>query len=145
VLSADAGDFRKYFRKYPSSPPNPSNHSNISLRAEKSHGTTVSARQSFAGCSIADDTKSALPLVCNDVKPVRRPRSGESGPSPHRHHAEPGVEVYVDVQNQAAWPSGKCAKFSYGSRDNRDAGFNFDPQVIAVADKMLLHRLDCLD
>jgi hypothetical protein len=30
--------FRKYFRKYPSSPPNPSNHSNISLRAEKATG-----------------------------------------------------------------------------------------------------------
>jgi hypothetical protein len=25
------------------------------------------------------------------------------------------------------------------------AGFNFDPQVIAVAEEILLHRLDCLD
>jgi hypothetical protein len=70
---------------------------------------------------------------------------GRSGRSPYRHHAEPGVEVYVDVQNQAAWPSGKRAKFSYGPRDNRNAGFNFDPQIIAIADEKLLHRLDCLD
>jgi hypothetical protein len=51
----------------------------------------------------------------------------------------------VDVQNQVAWPSGKGAKFSDGPCNNRDAGFNFDPQVIAVAKKMLLHLLDCLD
>jgi hypothetical protein len=67
-----------------------------------------------------------------------------SGRSPYRHHAQPGVEVYVDVQNQLAGPSGKRAKFSHGPCDNRDAGFNFDPQVIAVAEEMLLHRLDCL-
>ena len=24
-------------------------------------------------------------------------------------------------------------------------GFNFDPQIIAIADEKLLHRLDCLD
>ena len=65
--------------------------------------------------------------------------------SPYRHHAEPGVEVYVDVQNQGAWPSGKRAKFSHGPCDNRDAEFNFDPQIVAVAEEMLLHRLDCLD
>ena len=29
-----------------------------------------------------------------------------SGRSPHRHHAEPGVEVYVDVQDQVAGPIG---------------------------------------
>ena len=29
--------------------------------------------------------------------------------------------------------------------DNWDTGFNFNPQVIAVAEEMLLHRLDCLD
>ena len=77
----------------------------------------------------------------------RKPRSGtgRSGRSPYRHRTEPGVEVYVDVQNQAAWPSGKRAKFSYGPRDNRNAGFNFDPQIIAVAEEKLLHRLDCLD
>ena len=34
--------------------------------------------------------------------------------SPYRHNAEPEVEVYVDVQNQGAWPSGKRAKFSHG-------------------------------
>jgi hypothetical protein len=45
----------------------------------------------------------------------------------------------VHVQNQAAWPTGNRAKFSHGPRDNRDAGFNFDPQVIAVAKEMLLH------
>ena len=39
----------------------------------------------------------------------------------------------MHVQNQAAWPTGNRAKFSHGPRDNRDAGFNFDPQVIAVA------------
>jgi hypothetical protein len=55
------------------------------------------------------------------------------------------LEVYVDVQNQGAWPSGKRAKFSHGPCDNRDAEFNFDPQIIAVAEEMLLHRLDCLD
>ena len=26
-----------------------------------------------------------------------------------------------------------------------DAGFNFDPEVIAVTEEMFLHRLDCLD
>ena len=51
----------------------------------------------------------------------------------------------MDVQNQAAWPSGKRAKFSDGPRDNRDVGFNFDPQIVAIAEEMLLHRLDCLD
>ena len=51
----------------------------------------------------------------------------------------------MDVQNQGAWPSGKRAKFSHGPCDNRDAEFNFDPQIIAVAEEMLLHRLDCLD
>ena len=56
-----------------------------------------------------------------------------------------GVEVYVDVQNQPAWPSGKRAKFSGGPCNNQDTGFNFDPQVIAVAEEMFLHRLDCLD
>jgi len=49
------------------------------------------------------------------------------------------------VQNQLAWPSGKRAKFSHGPCDNRDAESNFDPQVIAVAKEMFLHRLDCLD
>jgi hypothetical protein len=39
----------------------------------------------------------------------------------------------VDVQNQGAWPSGKRAKFSHGPCDNRDAEFNFDPQIIAVS------------
>ena len=39
----------------------------------------------------------------------------------------------MHVQNQAAWPTGIRAKFSHGPRDNRDAGFNFDPQVIAIA------------
>ena len=48
----------------------------------------------------------------------------------------------MDVQNQGAWPSGKRAKFSHGPCDNRDAEFNFDPQIIAVAEEMLLHRLD---
>jgi hypothetical protein len=43
----------------------------------------------------------------------------------------------VDVQNQGAWPSGKRAKFSHGPCDNRDAEFNFDPQIIAVAEEML--------
>ena len=71
--------------------------------------------------------------------------NGGSGHSPYRHHAEPGVEIYVDVQDQVAGPSGKRAKFSYGPCDNRDAEFNFDPQIIAVAEEMLLHRLDCLD
>jgi hypothetical protein len=42
-------------------------------------------------------------------------------------------------------PSGKRAKFSHGPCGNGDAGFNFDPQVIAVAEEKLLHRLDCLD
>ena len=56
-----------------------------------------------------------------------------------------GVEVYVDVQDQVAGPSGKRAKFSHGPCDNRYTGFNFNPQVIAVADEMFLHRLDCLD
>jgi len=51
----------------------------------------------------------------------------------------------MDVQNQRAGPSGKRAKFSDGPCDNRDAGFNFDPQIIAVAKEKLLHRLDCLD
>ena len=51
----------------------------------------------------------------------------------------------MDVQDQVAGPSGKRAKFSHGPRDNRDAGFNFDPQVIAVAKEMFLHRLVCLD
>ena len=50
----------------------------------------------------------------------------------------------MDVQNQGAWPSGKRAKFSHGPCDNRDAGSNFDSQIIAVAQEMLLHRLDCL-
>ena len=67
------------------------------------------------------------------------------GRSPYRHHAKPGVEVYVDVQNQLAWPSGKRAKFSHGPCDNRDARFDFDPQVITVAEELPLHRLDCLD
>jgi hypothetical protein len=90
----------------------------------------------------------ALPLA-RWVLPQRvtcgRWRVCPSGRSPYRHHAEPRVEVYVNVQNQPAWPSGKRAKFSHGPRDNRDAGFNFDPQVIAVAEEMLLHRLDGLD
>jgi hypothetical protein len=51
----------------------------------------------------------------------------------------------VDVQDQVARPSGERAKFSYGPCCNRDAGFNFDPQVVAVAEEMLLHRLHCLD
>lgn len=68
-----------------------------------------------------------------------------SGRSPHRHHAELGIEGYVDVQDQGTGPSGERAKFRHGLCDNRDAGFNFDPQVIAVAEEMLLHRLDCLD
>ena len=87
-----------------------------------------------------------LPVVFLDSSAAEAAfRHGRSGRSPYRHHAEPGVEVYVDVQNQVAWPSGKRAKFSHGPCDNRDAGFNFDPQVIAVAKEMLLHRLDCLD
>jgi hypothetical protein len=44
-----------------------------------------------------------------------------------------------------AGPSGKRAKFGYGPCGNWDAGFDFDPQVIAVAEEKLLHRLDCLD
>ena len=71
--------------------------------------------------------------------------NGRLGRSPYRHHAAPGVKVYVDVQNQGTWPTGKRTKFSHGPRDNRDAGFNFDPQIIAVAEEVLLHRLDCLD
>ena len=51
----------------------------------------------------------------------------------------------MHVQNQAAWPTGNRAKFSHGPRDNRDAGFNFDPQVIAVAKEMFLHRLNCFN
>jgi hypothetical protein len=45
------------------------------------------------------------------------------------------------------WPGQveKGAKLSHGPCGDRDAGFNFDPQVIAVAEEMLLHRLDCLD
>ena len=72
-------------------------------------------------------------------------RHGSSGRSPYRHHAEPRVEVYVDVRNQLAWPNGKRAKFSHGPCDNRDTGFYFDLQVIAVAEEMLSHRLDCLN
>ena len=37
----------------------------------------------------------------------------------------------MDVQDRVAGPSGKRAKFSHGPCDNRDTGFNFDPQVIA--------------
>jgi hypothetical protein len=51
----------------------------------------------------------------------------------------------MDVQDQVAGLSGKRAKFSHGPCDSRDTGFNFDPQVIAVAEEMFLHRLDCLD
>ena len=51
------------------------------------------------------------------------------GRSPYRHHAKPGVEVYVDIQNQFVWPGGKCAKFSHGPCDNRDAGSDFDPAL----------------
>ena len=43
----------------------------------------------------------------------------------------------MDLQNQLAWPSGKRAKFSHGPCDNRDTEFNFNPQVIAVAEEML--------
>jgi hypothetical protein len=46
----------------------------------------------------------------------------------------------MDVQDQVAGLSGKRAKFSHGPCDNRDTGFNFDPQVIAVAEEMFLHR-----
>jgi hypothetical protein len=46
----------------------------------------------------------------------------------------------VDVQDQVSGPSGKRAKFSHGPCGNGDAGFNFDPQVIAVAEEMFLHR-----
>ena len=42
----------------------------------------------------------------------------------------------MDVQNQLAWPSGKRAKFSGGPCNNQDTGFNFDPQVIAVAEEI---------
>ncbi len=48
----------------------------------------------------------------------------------------------MHVQNQAAWPTGNRAEFTHGPRGDRDAGFNFDSQVIAVAKEMLLHRLD---
>jgi hypothetical protein len=65
---------------------------------------------------------------------------GRSGRSPHRHHAEPGIEVYVDAQDQVAWPSGKRAKFTRGPCSNRDAGFHFDLQAIAVAKKVALPR-----
>ena len=51
----------------------------------------------------------------------------------------------MDVQNQLTWPNGKRAKFSHGPCDNRDTGFYFDLQVIAVAEEMLSHRLDCLN
>jgi hypothetical protein len=43
----------------------------------------------------------------------------------------------VDVQDQVAGPNGKRAKFSHGPCDNRHAGFNVDPQFIAVAEEML--------
>jgi hypothetical protein len=68
-------------------------------------------------------------------------RATRSRRSPYRYHAEPGIKVYMDVQDQVVWPSGKGAKFSYGSCRNRNAGFNFNPQVVAVAEEMLLHRL----
>jgi hypothetical protein len=51
----------------------------------------------------------------------------------------------MDVQDQGTGPSGKRAKFSHGLCDNRDTGFNFDPQVITIAEEKLLRRLDCLD
>jgi hypothetical protein len=51
----------------------------------------------------------------------------------------------MDVQDQVTGPSGKRAKLCHGVCDNRDDGFNFDPQVIAVTEEKLLHRLDCLD
>jgi hypothetical protein len=64
--------------------------------------------------------------------------------TPYRNHAEPGIEIYMDVQDQLAWPGGKRAKFNYGPCSNRDAGFHFDSQVIAVTKKPL-HFLDRLD
>jgi len=70
---------------------------------------------------------------------------GRSRRSPDRNHAEPGIEIYMDVQDQVARPSGKRAKFNYGPCSNRDAGFHLDSQVIAVAKKKLLHFLDRSD
>jgi hypothetical protein len=86
------------------------------------------------------------PLVVSTIQGGgSRVQAWQSGRSPYRHHAEPGVEAYVDVQDQVAGPSGKRAKFCHGPCCNWDAGFNFDPQVIAVAEEMFLHRPECLD
>jgi hypothetical protein len=79
-------------------------------------------------------------------------RKGQFGPlSQIRTLASPSSRLTVGrgrcerPKDQVAWPSGKGAKFSHGPCGDRYAGFNFDPQVIAVAEEMLLHRLDCLD
>ena len=71
--------------------------------------------------------------------------NGRLGRSPYRHHAAPGGQGLCGRPESSTWPTGKRTKFSHGPRDNRDAGFNFDPQIIAVAEEVLLHRLDCLD
>jgi len=50
----------------------------------------------------------------------------------------------VDIYDQTFRPSGECAKVRHGFRSYGDTAFNLDSHVVAVAEKKLLHFLDCI-
>jgi hypothetical protein len=60
------------------------------------------------------------------------------------YNAQSGVKVYVDVQDHAVRPTGKRAKVGHRFSGYRDARFNLDSHVVAIAEKKLLHILDCV-
>ena len=68
----------------------------------------------------------------------------ESGRPLDPHNAQSGIEVYVDVQDQAVRPSGECAKVCDGFCRYGDVAFNLDPHVVAVTEKKFFHILDCV-
>jgi hypothetical protein len=68
-----------------------------------------------------------------------------SGCPLHPHGAQSGIKVYVDVYDQAIRASGKRAKVGHRFSGYRDTWFNLDSHVVAIAEKKLLHILDCVD
>ncbi|HEX8809127.1 MAG TPA: hypothetical protein VF760_09050, partial [Xanthobacteraceae bacterium] len=72
------------------------------------------------------------------------PDLARSGRSLDPHNAQSGIEVYVDVQDQAVRPSGECAKVRHGFCRYSYAAFNLNSHVVAVAEKKLSHILNCV-
>ena len=68
----------------------------------------------------------------------------ESGRPLDPDNAQSGIEVYVDVQDQAVRPSGECAKVRHGFCRYSCTAFNLNSHVVAVAEKKLSHILNCV-